>query len=109
MNLQIPLIENQQASAAADTLYTADARARIIKATAANTDAATRTLSVWLVPSGQARGAANQIVITKSILPGKTEELYELEGHVVGPGTMIDMQASVDAKVSVRVSGIQLT
>jgi hypothetical protein len=78
----------------------------IDKFTATNTGGANATLTVHLVPSGGAAGAAN--AFTKTIAPGASWPFPELVGHVLEAGDAISTIASV-ATVSIRASGRQFT
>ena len=106
-----PLIQGTLAAAADTTQYTAPTGTRTIidKFTACNNDAAARTLTVNLVASGGAVGAANQVVKTKTLAAGETYTFPELVGHVLATGDFISTNASAAGVVAVRASGREVT
>jgi hypothetical protein len=104
------LIQAQYAPNAAATLYTAPSSTKTIidKFTATNNDASARTVSVYLVPFGETRGADHLITSALSIPAGDSLDLPELKNHVLEPGDMIDVVASVASQVVVRASGREI-
>jgi hypothetical protein len=106
-----PLFESVFAAAADTTQYTAPGGVRTIidKFTACNNDVAARTITINIVASGGAVGAANQVVKTKSLAAGETYTFPEIVGHVLAPGDFISTNASVAGVVAVRSSGREVT
>ena len=91
-------------------LYTAtNVRATITKATAYNTDASARTVTVYIVPSGGTAGDSNCIIEELSIAAGGTEILSQLEGHTVPLNGSIQALASSAAQVTLTISGLEVT
>lgn len=105
------LIETSLAGIAADTKYTAPAATKTIidKFTATNTDSSARTISIYLVPSGQL--AATTYLITKalSIAAGATEDVTDVKNHILNTGDFIAVLASVADVVVIRASGREIT
>jgi hypothetical protein len=104
------LIPAKQAENIQTAQYTAtNARAIIDKFTATNTTAGNVTISVNLVASGGAAGAANLIVDTRSIAPDETYTFPELVGQVLEAGSFISTIASAVASLTIRASGREIT
>lgn len=93
-----------------DTLvYTASGRTIIDKFSATNTDGSARTISVYIVPSGDAVDPEFLITSAYSLNSGVSADLPELKNHILGPGDTIYVKASVSAKVVVRASGREIS
>lgn len=104
------LIPAKQAENVQTAQYTAtNARAIIDKFTATNTTAGNVTISVNLVASGGAAGAANLIVDTRSIAPDETYTFPELVGQVLESGSFISTIAGAAASLTIRASGREIT
>ena len=104
------LIPPKQAENAQTTQYTAvNCKAIIDKFTATNTSAGNVTISVNLVTSGGAAGAANLIVDTRSIAPDETYTFPELVGHVLNTGDYISTLAGTATAITIRASGREIT
>lgn len=101
------LVESAQAPNANTTQYTAPAVTRTIidKFTATNTTGAGATLTVFLVPSGGAAGAANTIISARNLIAGEAYTCPELVGHVLNPGDFIVTASSVNNALTIRASG----
>lgn len=106
-----PLFTPLQAQNAETSQYTAPTGTRTIidKFTGTNTTAGAQTLTVKLVQSGGAAGAANTIVSAKTIQPGETYTFPEIVGHVLNPGDFISTLASAAAAITIRASGREVT
>jgi len=106
-----PLINAQFGVAAGSTLYTAPAAKTTIidKFTATNTDVAARTLSVSIVASAGVQSAANRVVYQKSIAAGVTDDLTELQNHILATGDSIYVVPEVDSKIVIRASGREVS
>jgi hypothetical protein len=100
-----------QASNAETTQYTAPGATRTIidKFTGTNTTAGAVNLTVKLVQSGGAAGAANTIVSVKAIAAGECYTFPEIVGHVLNPGDFISTLASAAASITIRASGREVT
>lgn len=106
-----PLFTPLQAQNAETTQYTAPAGTRTIidKFTGTNTTAAVATLTVKLVQSGGAAGAANTIVSAKTLQPGECYTFPEVVGHVLAPGDFISTLAGTAAAITIRASGREVS
>jgi hypothetical protein len=103
------LIQPKQAEAAQTTQYTAaNVRAVIDKFTVTNTTAANQTLSVNLVPAGNAASAANLVLDARTVAPDETYTCPELVGQVLGSGDFISTLASAGASLTIRCSGREI-
>lgn len=102
-----PLFEALQAAAANTTQYTAPNGIRTIidKFTGTNTTGAAATLTIFLVASAGAAGAANTIVSAKTIQPGETYTFPEIVGHVLAQGDFIVTASGTGNAITVRASG----
>lgn len=99
------LFEAVQAAAAETTQYTSTGLRTIIdKFTAYNTSAAAVTLTVKLIASGGAAGAANTIA-SRTIQPGDSYTFPEIVGHVLENGDLISTLASAGGSLTIRASG----
>ena len=105
-----PLRTSQYANNAETTAYTAGAGARVIldKFTAYNSDATSQTLTVKLVPSG-ATATPEHVIVVKALAIGETYTFPEVVGHTLESGGSISLLASVSSKISVRISGREVT
>lgn len=100
-----------QAAAAETTQYTAPAATRTIidKFTGTNTTGTAATLTVKLIQTGGAAGAANTIVSTKSLAPGECYTFPEIVGHVLNPGDFLSTLAGTAAAITLRASGREVS
>jgi len=99
---------------AKDTIITeytvpASKSAIIDKFTATNTDASSRTITIYLVPSGGTSDSTNQIIKTKAIAAAATQDFSELQNQILSTGDSIRVVASVADVVNIRVSGREVT
>lgn len=106
-----PLFEALQAQNAETTQYTTPAGTRTIidKFTGTNTSGAAANLTIKLVASGGAAGAANTIVSSKTLQAGETYTFPEVVGHVLNAGGFISTLASVAASITIRASGREVS
>lgn len=80
------------------------------KMTVCNHDTSPHTVTVRLVPSGGSEAAAaNDIWAAKSIYPGQSSDVFEIENHVMAPGDFITAFADTAAKVACRISGVEFS
>lgn len=92
------------------TQYTATGVTTVIdKFTATNYSAATVTISVNLVTSGDTAGNQNLIVKTKSLQAGETHTFPELVGHVLAPSGFISTIAGAATSINIRASGREIS
>jgi len=104
------LIPPKQAENAQTTQYTAvNCKAIIDKFTITNTNTTNVTISVNLVTSGGAAGAANLIMDTRAIAPDETYTCPELVGQALESGSFISTIASSAASLTIRASGREIT
>lgn len=101
------LIDAKYANTTAKAEYSAPAAARAIidKFTATNTDSASATISVYIVPSGDLADDSNLIIDEKSIDAGGVADISELQNQILNPGDFVSVKASVASKVVIRMSG----
>lgn len=104
------LIAPKQAENTQTAQYTAtDVVTLIDKFTATNTSAATATLSVNLVTSGDSAGDENLIVKTRSIAAGETYIFPEIVGQVLEDGDYLSTIASASSSITIRCSGREIS
>jgi len=104
------LIPAQIAAATQTTYYTATNVTTIIdKFTATNYSAASATLSVNLVTSGDTAGNQNLITKTKTLQPAEVYTFPELVGQVLNPGGFISTIAGTATSINIRSSGREVS
>ena len=105
------LFEPLLAQNAQTTQYPTPAGIRTIidKFTGTNTTGVAATLTVNLVASGGAAGAANIIISAKTLQPGESYTFPELVGHVLNAGDFISTLASTAAAIVIRASGREIS
>lgn len=105
------LFEPLQAQNAETTQYTAPTGTRTIidKLTGTNTTGAAATLTIKLIASGGAAGAANTIVSAKTLAAGESYTFPEVVGHVLNPGDFISTLAGTAAAITIRASGREVS
>ena len=105
------LFEALQAQNAETTQYTTPTGTRTIidKFTGTNTTATAATLTIKLIASGGAAGAANTIVSSKTLQPGEAYTFPEIVGHVLNPGDFISTLAGTAAAITIRASGREVS
>lgn len=105
------LFQAKFAQSANTNEYSAPSNMRTIidKFTATNTDSSSVTLSVYLIPSGQAVADHYQIIKELSIAAGATRDLVELQNHILSPSETINVIAGTAGKVVIRASGREVT
>ncbi len=104
------LVEGTVLTAAAVTQYTAPALTTTIikKLTVTNTTATAQSVTIYLIPSAGAAGAANTITSAKSIAPGAVYEAFECENHVLAAGDFVQALASAISSLTFAMSGIEI-
>ena len=105
-----PIIPAQYAPNAQTAVYTASSGTRVIcdKFTAYNSDVATQTLAVHIVPNGGSAGASN-LIVSKALTAGETYPFPEIVGHVLEAGGFISVVATAASKIVIRGSGREVT
>jgi len=92
------------------TYYTAPASTKTVikKATLTNIGTDAETVDLHLVETGGTAGTANKILDGQPIGPGKTFEIYEIEGHILNAGDFIRSLCSTVSKVNIQISGVEI-
>jgi len=103
------LVDGVNLTNAAATYYTAPTgtKALVKKATFTNDHTSVVTVTINLVPTGGTAAYANQVTKAKALAAGETWSCPDIENHVLEAGGFISMLASVDAKIGVRISGLE--
>lgn len=111
MSANIVLIIPRTQAAAVDTdQYTSTGGKTIIdKFTACNTSASPVTLSINIVESGGAAGAANLVLKDKTLQAGETYTFPEIINQVLDVGEKLSTKASTGAVVTMSSSGRLVT
>lgn len=106
-----PLFQAKQAEGAETTQYTTPGGTRTIidKFTGTNITAGPVTLTIKLIASGGAAGAANTIVSAKTLQAGETYTFPEVVGHVLSAGDFISTLAGAAASITIRASGREVS
>lgn len=101
------IITSQYAPNSQGTLYTSlpGVTTRIDKMTFTNTDTASQTISVNIVPSGGTAGGSNLITAAQAILAGQTFNDPNCYGLYLNPGDFISVVASAASKIVIAVAG----
>ena len=105
------LLEAKFAASSATTEYTAPASTKTIidKFTATNTDSGAVTITIYIVPSGSSATDSNMIVKTYSIAAATTHDFSELQNQILNTGDFISVLASTASKMTIRISGREIT
>src|SRR5688572_27981911 len=79
------------------TEYTVPSSTKTIidKFTATNTNSSARTLSVYLVPSGDIAGNNNLVIKDLSVAAGATQDISALQNQILAAGDTVQCVASV--------------
>lgn len=104
-----PLIPIQRAPNAQTTLYTAGAITRIDKLIVVNTDTSAHTISINVVPFGNAAAAGNLTTQAQNILPGQTWNSPNEVGLELNIGDFISVIASAATVLNIMASGMVMT
>lgn len=105
-----PLVTAAYAANSQTTVYTAPTGTRTIvdKISAYNGTGAGVTLAINIVPSAGSAGASN-LLVSKTIAAGVTENFSEIVGQVLEPGGFISVIAGSASAVVLRISGRETT
>lgn len=99
-----------QIAGSATTYYTAtNVQARLDKCTVTNNDTGALTFSIYLVPAAGTAGATNVVILSRSINAGETYTCPEVVGQWLNAGQFLAAIASSATKLTLRVSGIEVT
>jgi hypothetical protein len=105
----VNIIPRKQAESAQTTQYTAvNCKTVIDKFTATNTTAGNVTISVNLVASAGAAGAANLVTNLRSIAPKETYGFPELVGQSLEPGGFISTIAGAATSLTISATGREI-
>jgi hypothetical protein len=96
-------------AATATTYYTVPTSTTAIlkELTLCNTDTSTRTVDIWIIPSGGSGAVANQIFQDLALVAGETK-IFSLS-RVISTGGFIQAAASSASVVHIDASGIEVT
>lgn len=105
------MVAGSQITAAATTFYTvgASTRAQIQAMTITNRNAAARTVTIHLVPSGGTATDSNIILAAKSLNQDESYKVIEAIGQWLEAGGTIQALASAATSVNLVASGIEVT
>lgn len=106
------LCASTQLTGSAATYVTGSASQKtvITRARATNSDGATAyTITLYRVPSGGSAATGNIVVNGRSIPPGGSDLLPELQGMVLNAGDTIQGLASTTLKINFTASGYYTT
>lgn len=102
------LVEQQYVENATTSKYTSPANGKgtwIDKATFANTDVVSQTITVYIVPSGGSAGNDTKAIPATAILTGAVTSIADLAGKFISPGASIQWVASAASKVNGAING----
>ena len=102
------LIAPQAMTAATETYYTSAGGTRIDKVTICNTGAAALTVTLFIVPNGQAAFTSNTLSSARSIAAGQTWNCPDLIGQALNKGDTIQGSAS-GAGLTIMASGVTIS
>ncbi len=105
------LIASKYAANSSTNEYTAPSGTRTIidKFTVTNIDASSRTISIYLVPSGSIAGNSNLIVKDLAVAAGATDDVDEMKNQILNAGDFIEVVASSATTCVIRASGRECT
>lgn len=101
------LVDGAQLTAAAVTYFTVpdNSLTTISALSVTNTTATARTVTVYLVPSGGAAGAANVICSARVVAPGETYNVAGAIGQTLAAGGTIQAMSDTAAALTLVASG----
>lgn len=104
-------LASAELTASTATYYTAGTgvKTRIDALTLTNNDVASRTVSIWLVPSGGTADDTNLVIKDKAINTGNSYRVVEAIGHWLEAGGTIQSSASAATAVTIVASGVEYT
>src|SRR3990167_1019770 len=91
-----------QLTASAATYYTStNTKTLVTKASVCNNDSSVRTFTVYIIKSGGGAADATELLVkTRAIAPGETQDIPELQGHLLENGDFVQALADSAAQVS---------
>lgn len=107
----LALVVTRQLTGSAATLYTSPVATwtRIEKVTLFNTDTASHTYTIYIVPSGQTAATANLMVSAQRIAAGATLSDFNIPGLFLNPGDFISAFADTTTVVNINIAGTQFS
>lgn len=107
----LSIIPTQQLPNSATKLYTSPLNTvtRIDSLSCINTDTSVHTVTIHIVASGGAAGAANLTTSAQALLPGQTWNSPNEYGKYLNPGDSIWAQADTASVVNIIAGGTQFT
>jgi hypothetical protein len=106
------MVAPQQLTNADALYYTVPANTTSVakRATFTNTSAGAVTITANVVPAGGTSSASNRVIDPQNTVlsAGQTYVAPEIPGKTMPPGTMLRMQASVAAAITVAVDGVEI-
>jgi hypothetical protein len=107
---QTTLVESKFVETAQTTQYIANnVKAIIDSAVLANSGTAGAFVSVNMVPAAGTAGASNQFIVTRYMAPNDTYSCPELVGQVLRPGASISAISTAASRITIRVSGREIS
>lgn len=106
----VEIVPAQYAPNSQTTVYTSPAgtTTRIDKLTVTNQDTLIHTISINIVPTGDAAGAENRTTNTQAILAGTTWNSPNEYGHYLNPGDFISVVADAASVLTIAIAGTQV-
>jgi hypothetical protein len=107
----LEIVPSAQLGSSVGTLYTSPLATvtRIEKVTYTNTDTATHTVTVYLIPSGQSASTSNLITDAQAVGPSQSLNDVNIPGHYLNAGDKIAAFADTASVVNIAVGGTQIT
>lgn len=106
------LVPQQYVESSATLKYTSPANGKgtwIDYAAFANNDAATQTVTVYIIPSGGSAGLDTKVIPALSLAAGAFNSAPGLASRFLAPGTAIQWSASVASKVNGTITGREVS
>lgn len=104
------LVTPQLVANSTTTYYTgSNIKTRIDKATITNVNAAARTVTIYVVPSGGSAGDSTMIVKARSIAPSETWNVTDLIGHIMPADAILQLAASNASSLTLYVTGTTIS
>lgn len=105
-----PLVLPQQlTNATAIYYFSTGVTTRVDKMTFTNTDAASHTVTLYLVPGAGAANAGTTITSAHSLAAGETWNCPDAVGQMLADGGTIQAKADANTVVTVSAAGVQFS
>lgn len=106
----VQAVQGSLVSDAVTVYYTApvNTKLRVGQCTLTNTDTNARVVTVYLAQGSGVPGDADKVQ-TVTLAPSATYSVYTLIGDVVRAGNSIQAVCDVDAVVTLKVAGVEIT